>query len=135
MSQWNTLQHTSNNRSLNIDTTMHSTISVNGQNDTMTILDNFTTLSSHETFTSLRAKYIVTTFNAKIENYSYSNIQIFNIILVNVHDSPSNIFRFNVNFLSHNNSWWFQYWHIESKLNITKQTSRFYGPILNGTSI
>jgi hypothetical protein len=28
------------------------------------IYDNFTTLSSHETFTSLRTKYIVTTFNA-----------------------------------------------------------------------
>jgi hypothetical protein len=112
------MKHTSNIKSLNIDTTMHSTISVNGQNDTMTILYNFTTLSSHETFTSLRAKYIVTTFNAKIENYSYSNVQIFNIILVNVHDSK--LFRFNVNFLSHKNSWWFQYWHIESKLNITK---------------
>jgi hypothetical protein len=120
MSQWNTLQHTSNNTSLNIDTTMHSTISVNGQNDIMTILDNFTTLSSYETFTSLRAKYIVTTFNAKIENYSYSNAQIFNIVLVNVHDSPSKLFRFNVYFLSHNNSWWFQYQYIESKLNINK---------------
>jgi hypothetical protein len=42
------------------------------------ILDNFTTLSSHQTFTSLRAKYIVTTFNAKIEKlviYQYTNLQ------------------------------------------------------------
>jgi hypothetical protein len=30
----------------------------------MIIYDNFTTLSSHETFTSLGAKYIVATFNA-----------------------------------------------------------------------
>jgi len=37
---------------------------VNGQNGTMIIYDNFTTLSSHETFTSLRAEYIATTFNA-----------------------------------------------------------------------
>ncbi len=39
-------------------------ISVNGRNGTMIIYDNFTTLSSHETFTSLGAKYIATTFNA-----------------------------------------------------------------------
>jgi hypothetical protein len=39
-------------------------ISVNGQNDTMIIYDNFTTLSSKEIFTSLGSKYIVTTFNA-----------------------------------------------------------------------
>jgi hypothetical protein len=32
--------------------------------DTMIICDNFTTLSSHETFTSLRIKYIATIFNA-----------------------------------------------------------------------
>jgi hypothetical protein len=37
---------------------------VNGRNGTMMIYDNFTTLSSHETFTSLRAEYIATTFNA-----------------------------------------------------------------------
>ncbi len=30
----------------------------------MIIYDNFTTLSSHETFTSLRVEYIVATFNA-----------------------------------------------------------------------
>jgi hypothetical protein len=30
----------------------------------MIIYDNFTTLSSHETFTSLRVEYIATTFNA-----------------------------------------------------------------------
>jgi predicted transglutaminase-like protease len=39
-------------------------ISVNGQNGTMIIYDNFTTLSSHETFTSLLAEYIAATFNA-----------------------------------------------------------------------
>jgi len=53
---------TFNKRSLNIDTRTHSMISVNGWNGTMIIYDNFTTLSSHETFTSLRAKYIVATF-------------------------------------------------------------------------
>jgi hypothetical protein len=30
------------------------------------IYDNFTTLSSHETFTSLKVEYIVATFNANI---------------------------------------------------------------------
>jgi hypothetical protein len=39
-------------------------INVNGRNDTMIIYDNFTTLSSHETFTSLGAEYITTIFNA-----------------------------------------------------------------------
>jgi hypothetical protein len=42
-----------NKTSLNIDTRTHSMISLNGQNGTMIIYDNFTTLSSHETFTSL----------------------------------------------------------------------------------
>jgi hypothetical protein len=54
----------SNNTSLNIDTKTHSMISVNGQNGTMIIYDNFTTLSSDEAFTSLGAKYIAATFNA-----------------------------------------------------------------------
>jgi len=58
---FNTL--TSNNTSLNIDAKTHSMISVNGQNGTMIIYDNFTTLSSHETFTSLGVEYIATTFN------------------------------------------------------------------------
>ncbi len=58
---FNTL--TSNNTSLNIDTRTHSMISVNGRNGTMIIYDNFTTLSSHETFTYLRAEYITTTLN------------------------------------------------------------------------
>ncbi len=44
---------TFNNTSLNIDTKTHSMINVNGRNGTMIIYDNFTTLSSHETFTSL----------------------------------------------------------------------------------
>jgi hypothetical protein len=48
---------------LNIDAKTHSMISVNGQNGTMIIYDNFTTLSSHETFTSLGVEYIATTFN------------------------------------------------------------------------
>jgi hypothetical protein len=39
-------------------------ISVSGQNGIMIIYDNFTTLSSHETFTSLGVEYIATTFNA-----------------------------------------------------------------------
>jgi len=54
----------SNNTSLNIDTIAHSMISVNGRNGTMIIYDNFTTLSSHETFISLGAEYIVATFHA-----------------------------------------------------------------------
>ncbi len=36
-------------------------ISVNGQNGIMIIYDNFTTLSSHETFTFLGAGYIAAT--------------------------------------------------------------------------
>ena len=59
---FNTL--TSNNTSLNTDTRTHSMISVNGWNGTMIIYDNFTTLSSHKTFTSLGTKYIAATFNA-----------------------------------------------------------------------
>ncbi len=39
-------------------------INVNGRNGTMIIYGNFTTLSSHETFTSLWFEYIATTFNA-----------------------------------------------------------------------
>jgi hypothetical protein len=66
---FNTL--TSNNTSLNIDTRLHSTISVNGQNCTMIIYDNFITLSSHETFTSLRVEYIVTTLNANTRKVNY----------------------------------------------------------------
>jgi len=55
----------SNNTYLNIDTKTHSMISANGQNGTMIIYDNFvTTLSSHETFTSLGVGYIAATFNA-----------------------------------------------------------------------
>jgi hypothetical protein len=97
---FNTL--TSNNTSLNIDTT-HSVISVNGRNGIVIIYDNFPTLSSHETFTSLRTKYIVATFNANT-SYSYTNnIQTFNIILVNVHNSPSNFFGYNAN----DNNWQF----------------------------
>ncbi len=47
---------------------------VNGRNGTMIIYDNFTIVSSHKTFTSLRAKYIATTFNANTKNgYSYNN--------------------------------------------------------------
>jgi hypothetical protein len=40
-------------------------ITVNGQNGTMIVYDNFTTLSSHKTFTSLKVEYIVTTFKVK----------------------------------------------------------------------
>jgi hypothetical protein len=39
-------------------------INVNGENGTMIMYDNFTTLSSHETFTSLGVEYIIATFNA-----------------------------------------------------------------------
>jgi hypothetical protein len=53
-----------NNTSSNIDIRTHSMISVNGWNGTMIIYDNFTTLSSHETFTSLRVEYIVAIVNA-----------------------------------------------------------------------
>jgi hypothetical protein len=106
---FNTL--TSNNTSLNIDTITRSMISVNGQNCIMIIYDNFTTLSSHETFTSLEVEYIVATFNANtrkaihiITIYKFSNI-----ILVNVQNSPSKVFGSNANFLSHDNNWRFQY--------------------------
>jgi len=53
-----------NNTSSNIDTRTHTMINVNGRNGTMIMYDNFTTLSSHETITSLGAEYIATTFNA-----------------------------------------------------------------------
>jgi hypothetical protein len=53
-----------NNTSSNIDIITHSVIIVNGQNGTMIIYDNFTTLSSHETFTSLGVEYIAATLNA-----------------------------------------------------------------------
>ncbi len=53
-----------NNTFPNIDTKTHSMINVNGWNGTMIIYDNFTTLSSHETFTSFGAKCITTTFDA-----------------------------------------------------------------------
>jgi hypothetical protein len=59
---FNTL--TCNNTPLNINTRTHSTINVNGWNGKMITYDNFTTLSSHETLTSLRIEYIVATFNA-----------------------------------------------------------------------
>ncbi len=79
------------NNLLNIDTRTHSTINVSDQNGKMITYDNFTTLSSHETFTFVRTQYIATTFNAKYKKgYSYNNnIQIFNIILINVQNSPS----------------------------------------------
>jgi hypothetical protein len=53
-----------NNTSLNIDARTHSTISVNGRNDTMIIYDNFISLSSHKTFTSSKVEYIIATFDA-----------------------------------------------------------------------
>ncbi len=59
---FNTL--TFNNTSLNIDRRTHPIINVNGWNGTMIVYDNFTTLSLHETFTYLKAKYIAATFNA-----------------------------------------------------------------------
>jgi len=69
---FNTL--TSNDTSLNIDTRTHSMISVNGWNGTMIIYDNFTTLSSHETSTSLGVEYIVATFKANTrKDYSYNS--------------------------------------------------------------
>jgi hypothetical protein len=40
-------------------------INVNDRNGTMIIYNNFTTLSSHETFTFLGVEYSTTTFNAK----------------------------------------------------------------------
>jgi hypothetical protein len=62
---FNTL--TSNNTSLNIDTITHSMINADDWNGTMVIYDNFATLLSHETFTSLGVEYIiVATFNANI---------------------------------------------------------------------
>jgi len=102
---FNTL--TSNNTSLNTDTRTHSMISVNGQNGIMIIYDNSTTLSSHETFTSLYCNNIQCKYK---KGYSYnSNIHTFNIIVVNVHNSPSKVLKSNANFLSHDNNWRFQY--------------------------
>ncbi len=62
---FNTL--TSNNTPFNIDTKTHSMININGRNGKMITYDNFTTLSSHETFTSLGIEDIATTFNANTE--------------------------------------------------------------------
>ncbi len=104
---FNTLM--SNNTSLNIDTKTHSMISVNGQNGTKIIYDNFTTLSSHETFTSLGAYCNDIQWKYKKGCSCNNNIQTFNIILVNVLNSPSKVFGPNANFLSHDNNWWFQY--------------------------
>jgi hypothetical protein len=42
-------------------------ININGRNGKMITYDNFTTLSSHETFTSLGIEDIATTFNANTE--------------------------------------------------------------------
>jgi len=83
-----------NNTSLNIDTRTHSMISVNGRNGTMIIYDNFTTLSSPETFTSLGVWIYCSKIQCKYKKgYSYNNnIQTFNIILVNVHNSSSSFF-------------------------------------------
>ncbi len=60
---FNTL--TFNYTSLKTDIRTHLMISVNGQNGTMFVYDNFTTLSSHKTFTSFKIEYIVTTFRVK----------------------------------------------------------------------
>jgi len=95
-----------NNTSLNIDTKTHSMISVNGRNGTMIIYDNFTTLSSHETFTSLRVEYIAATFNANTKKvihivtiYKPSTLSLSMFI---IHLQVS--FESNANFLSHDNN-------------------------------
>jgi len=54
-----------NYTSLKTDTRTHLMISVNEQNGTMFVYDNFTTLSSHKTFTFLKIEYIVATFRVK----------------------------------------------------------------------
>ncbi len=63
----------SNNTSLNIDIKTHSMISVNGRNGTMIIYDNFTTLSSHETFTSLGLSILQQHSSKYKKGYSYNN--------------------------------------------------------------
>jgi len=68
----------------------------------MIIYDNFTTLSSHETFTSLGVEYIAATFNANTRKAIH--IIAMYIIFVNVQNSPSKVFGSNANFLSHNNN-------------------------------
>jgi len=95
-----------NNTSLNIDTRTHSMISVNGRNGTMIIYDNFTTLSSHETFTSLGVEYIVATFNANtrkiihiITIYKPSTLSL-SMFIIHLQIS----FESNANFLSHDNN-------------------------------
>jgi hypothetical protein len=94
-----------NNTFSNIDTKTHSMISVNGQNGTMIIYDNFTTLSSHKTFTSFGVEYIVATLNANtrraihiIEIYTLSRLSLLMFV-------PSNFFGSNADFLSHDNNW------------------------------
>ncbi len=77
-----------NNTFSNIDTKTHSMISVNGQNGTMIIYDNFTTLSSHKTFTSFGVEYIVATLNANtrraihiIEIYTLSRLSLLMFVI------------------------------------------------------
>ncbi len=138
ISQWNTFNTfntlTSNNTFLNIDTRTHSMININGRNGTMIIYDNFTTLSSHETFTLLEAEYIAATFDANtrkaihiITIYKPSTLSLSMFIihlqkflnLMPISCPMIIICDFN----------------IYSKLNTTKWTPKFYGPIFNQTSI
>jgi hypothetical protein len=69
----------------------------------------------------------------KKKNSCNNTIQTFNIKPFNVLGLPSTILGCNANFLSNSNNWWFQYWHVWSKFNITKRASNLFGPLLNGT--
>jgi len=117
--------------SLNINTT-HSIINLNGWDVTMIIYDNFTTLSSHETFTYLGVEYIATTFNVNtrkaihvITIYKPWTFNPFNVL-----GSLSTILGCNANFLFNGNHWQFHYWYAWSKFNTTKWAPNFYGPLL-----
>ncbi len=132
---FNTLM--SNNTSLNIDTRTHSMISVKWSKWYNDYIWQFHNLIITWNFYIFRGWIYYNNIQCKYKKcYSYKiNIQTFNIILVNVHNSSSKVFGSNAKFLSHYNNWQFQYWHVWSKLNTTKWTPKFYGPIFNGTSI
>ncbi len=74
-------------------------ISVNGQNGTMIIYDNFTTLSSHETFTFLGVEYIAATFNANTRKI----IHIITIYKPSTLSLSMFIIRFQISFESNAN--------------------------------
>jgi len=137
MFQSNTFQckYNLNITSLNINTTTHIIISMNGQNCRMIIYDNFT-IYHHMRYSHIWELNIYSNIQCKYKkNHSCNNnIQICNIKPFNVLGSPSTILGCNPNFLSNSNNWSFQYWYVWSKFNRTKWVSNLFGSLLNGTS-